>query len=50
VYERASSAATFNAITNPGDGNGADRRGAVINYFTTGASGYADGSWAVTAP
>jgi hypothetical protein len=51
VYERASAFATFNVISNPeGSGNGATRRGAVIQYTTSASNGYADGTWAVTAP
>jgi hypothetical protein len=51
VYERASIAANFNTISNPETGsNGANRRGAVIQYNASAANGYADGTWAVTAP
>ncbi len=51
VYERAASGVTFNVITDPASGgNGANRRGAVIQYAAQAAGGYADGTWAVTAP
>jgi hypothetical protein len=51
VYERASANASFNTIADPANGdNGANRRGAVIEYTTSAANGYADGTWAVTAP
>jgi hypothetical protein len=51
VYERASAFASFNTISDPsGAGNGANRSGAVIQYTTSAANGYADGTWAVTAP
>jgi hypothetical protein len=53
VYERASGSATFNVISNPavaGANNGANRRGAKISYITSDGAGFADGSWAVTAP
>lgn len=51
VYERAAAAVNFNTIADPGTGgNGANRRGAVIQYIGTASNGYADGTWAVTAP
>ena len=52
VYERATSAATFNVIADPAAGtNGANRRGAEIEYSGAGSGNpFADGSWAVTAP
>ena len=50
VYERASTSASFNAISNPGFGSGASQRGAVIQYSTSAPNGYADGTWAVTSP
>jgi hypothetical protein len=51
VYERASTSASFNTITDPSSGaNGANRRGAVIEYSTSAPNGYADGTWAVTSP
>lgn len=51
VYERAASGVTFNTIGDPATGNnGADRRGAVIQYIGIATSGYADGTWAVGAP
>ena len=49
VYERASANAAFNTIADPATGdNGANRRGAVIEYTTSASNGYADGTWAVT--
>ncbi|MGA9635028.1 MAG: hypothetical protein WBQ41_07280 [Solirubrobacterales bacterium] len=51
VYERVSASAGFNTITDPASGaNGANRRGAAIQYTTSAANGYADGTWAVTSP
>jgi hypothetical protein len=52
VYEvTGGSGSSFNFIGDPGTNNsGANRRGAVIWYTTSTASGNANGTWAVTAP